>query len=50
MAFTSLQIKGRNKASGPGSPGFDYPQAGFASLKAHLLIEISNSKSQKTNK
>ena len=33
-----------------GGPGFGYPQRGFALLKVLCLIEISNNKSQKTNK
>jgi hypothetical protein len=39
-----------SKESWPGGPGFGYPQRGFALLKVHCLIEISNNKSQKTNK
>jgi len=38
------------KESWPKGPGFGYPQMGFALLKVHLLIEIPNNKSQKTNK
>ena len=46
----AMKPVGASKESGPKGPGFGYPQRGFALLKVHYLIEISNTKSQKTNK